>query len=79
MPSVACSFFQIGTVSLSLSIPHLHAAIASARCGLDTETTTDGSPISRRPVRCAIATRASGHFSAISSAILRIWAVAISA
>src|SRR5487761_682697 len=79
VPSLACSFFQIGTVSLSLSIPHLQAAMASARCGLDTETTTEGSPISRRPVRCAIATRAEGHFSATSSAIFLIWAVAISA
>ena len=73
------SFFQIGTDSLSLSIPHLHAAIASARWGVETETTTEGSPISRRPVRWAMATRASGHFSPISSAIFRICAVAISA
>src|SRR5438132_1367350 len=52
-------------------MPHLHASIASARWGHDTETTTDASPISSRPVRCAMATRASGHFSAISPAILR--------
>ena len=60
-------------------MPHWHAAIAAARCGADTETTTDASPISRRPVRWAIATRVSGQRSAISSAILRICAVAISA
>src|SRR5207249_2255628 len=40
---------------------------------------TDASPISRRPVRWAIATRVSGQRSAISSAILRICTVAISA
>ncbi len=31
VPSAACSFFQIGTDSLRRSIPHLQAAIASAR------------------------------------------------
>ena len=60
-------------------MPHLQASIASPRCGHETDTTTDASPISKRPVRWAMATRASGQRSPISPAILRISAIAISA
>src|SRR4029077_20106608 len=79
VPSAACSFFQIGTDSLRRSIPHWHAEIASCRWGAATHTTTEASPISRWPVRCAIATRAPGQRSLISAPILRICGTAISA
>ena len=46
--------------------------VANAAVGHETDTTTDASPICSVPVRCAIATRASGQRSAISPPIARI-------
>ena len=48
-PSAHTSCFQIGADSLSASIAKRAASNASARCGADTTTTTDDSPISSRP------------------------------
>jgi hypothetical protein len=36
-----------------VSIPYRAAANASSRCGAETATTTDGSPMASAPVRCS--------------------------
>ena len=56
-PSSKCSFFQIGTVSFSVSMAKRHASKAWARWGEDTAIITLDSPISRRPMRCTRAIR----------------------
>ena len=56
-PPSQCSRFQIGTVSLSVSMQNRAASKASARCGDDTTTATDASESSRSPMRCSSATR----------------------
>ena len=69
-PSDQCSFFQIGTLSLTRSMHASAAANASARCGLDTTTATAVSESSSRPSRCTTATRSTpGHSSRIAATI----------
>src|SRR5581483_6615516 len=55
-PSSKNSFFQMGTVRLSVSINHRHASKAAARCADPTTIRTLVSPISRRPSRCTMLT-----------------------
>src|SRR5215469_2688635 len=54
-PSVKCSFFQIGTIRLSVSMVNRQASKAAARWAEATTTSTLVSPISRRPSRWMIA------------------------
>ena len=56
-PSAKYSFFQMGTVRLRVSMAKRHASNAAARCAALTAMNTLVSPITRRPTRCAIATR----------------------
>ena len=46
------SFFQIGTVALSVSMPNWQASKAAPRWGVETATTTDDSVSCTRPSRC---------------------------
>src|SRR5436305_1157871 len=55
-PSVKCSFFQIGTVRLRVSIAKRQASKAAPRCAEATTISTLVSPISSRPSRWMIAT-----------------------
>ena len=72
-PPVQCSRFQIGTVSLRVSIANRAASKASARCGDETTTATDASERSRSPVRCRSAIRSrSGQRRRASAAISRM-------
>src|SRR5260221_3423925 len=54
-PPAHVSFFQIGTVDLSVSMTKRAAENASARWGDDTTTTTAESPTASRPTRWSIA------------------------
>ena len=54
-----CSRFQIGAVSFSVSMQNRAASNASARCGDDTTTTTDGVGQRESPARCSNAIRSS--------------------
>src|SRR4051812_33662216 len=60
VPSAQISFFQIVASFLSVSINHRHASNDSARCGVLTAITTDGSPNSTFPVRCRMTSRTIG-------------------
>ena len=53
----------MATSTFSASMIHLHAANASARCGVDTAITTDASPTATRPVRWRIAHFTTGYVS----------------
>src|SRR5579863_1076479 len=55
-PSSKCSFFQMGTVRLSVSISQRQASNAAARWAAATAINTLVSPISSRPSRCTNAT-----------------------
>src|SRR3990170_2217125 len=77
-PPSQTSFFQTGTASLNRSTRWWQASNAALRCGEETAMRRDVSPISRRPVRCCIATPVTGQRAIASSAICRITRVAIS-
>ena len=51
-PSAKCSFFQIGTISLSRSIAYRLASNAASRWAEEMAITTLTSPTGRAPVRC---------------------------
>src|ERR1700730_18388908 len=57
LPPAQVSFFQIGTVALSVSIANRAASKASPRWGVLATTTTEVSPSRRWPVRCKSASR----------------------
>ncbi len=65
-PSAKYSFFQMGTVRLSVSMAKRHASKAAARCGALTAMKTLVSPMSRRPRRWAMATRSMANFAWMS-------------
>ena len=62
-PSSKYSFFQIGTLHLSVSISQRQASKAAARCADATAISTLVSPMCRRPRRCTI-----GHVANLKSA-----------
>src|ERR1700682_2592332 len=77
-PSSKCSFFQMGTVFLSVSISQRQASNAWALCAEDTAIRTLVSPTSSRPRRCTIATWRTPCRPIASSASAFIWRRAIS-
>src|SRR6185437_14873978 len=77
-PSSKYSFFQMGTVFLSVSINQRLASNAAARCADATTINTLVSPISRRPRRCSSHTSRTWNFSKASRASACIFFSAIS-
>src|SRR5262249_24067618 len=73
VPSAQCSFFQIGTSSLSRSMAWRHASKASARCGQLTATATLTSPTSSRPSRWTRPMAPTGQRARVSAAISAIF------
>jgi hypothetical protein len=61
VPSAQFSCFQIGTISLIVSMSHWPAANASCRCGELTAIAILASPTSRCPRRCTITQLISGQ------------------
>src|SRR3990167_8511205 len=79
-PSSKCSFFQIGTVSLRVSMAKWQASKASRRCAEETAMSTLDPPISSRPTRCTRATFRTPAFRACTAAAIScILAVAMAA